>query len=170
MHLYTVLLRAVNVGGTGKLPMDELRSLCRDLGFGNVRSYIQSGNLVMASDLDAGGVKDLLERELSDRMEKEVQVLVRTPDEMVRILEGNPYPDAAPNRVLVLFLDEPVPPGIVDSVVSPGGEQLTSGDREVYIHYPDGQGRSKLKVPMASEGTARNLNTVRKLVEMCNTE
>ncbi|NNM34556.1 MAG: DUF1697 domain-containing protein [Gemmatimonadetes bacterium] len=167
MPAFAALLRAVNVGGTGKLPMSELRSLCSELGFGNVRTYIQSGNLVLDSDLDADGVKGLLERALEERMGKPVQVFIRTPEELDEVLRCNPYTDAAPNRVLVLFLDRPVPAGTVEAVDAPGGEQLTSGDREIYLFFPDGQGRSKLKVPMAGEGTARNLNTVRKLVEMC---
>ena len=166
MPVFAALIRAVNVGGTGKLPMSELRELCAGLGFGNVRTYIQSGNLVVHSDLDAEGVKALLEDALERRMGKPVRVLVRTPGELSAILEGNPYPDAPPNRVLVLFLDEAVPPGVFEAVQAPGGEELTRGEREVYVHFPDGQGRSKLKMPMADVGTARNLNTVRKLLEM----
>jgi uncharacterized protein (DUF1697 family) len=146
--------------------MGELRELCAGLGFGNVRTYIQSGNLVVHSDLDAGGVKALLEDALERRMGKSVRVLVRTPGELSAILEGNPYPDAPTNRVLVLFLDEVVPPGVIEAVQAPGGEELTRGEREVYVHFPDGQGRSKLKMPMADVGTARNLNTVRKLLQM----
>lgn len=166
MAVFAGLIRAVNVGGTGKLPMAELRTLCSDLGFGNVRTYIQSGNLVLHSDLDSAGVKGLLEGALEDRMGKPVRVLVRTPEELARVVDGNPFPHAPPNRVLVLFLDEPPPPGIVEAVDPPGGEELVRGEREVYVHFPHGQGSSRLKMPMADVGTARNLNTVRKLLQM----
>ena len=168
MPLFVALLRAVNVGGTGKLPMAELRALCGDLGFGNVRSYIQSGNLVMETDGGLEEAKQVLEEALEARMGKPVRVLCRTPEELARVLEENPYRDAPPNRVLVLFLDRSVPPGTVETVHAPGGEQLTPGDREIYVFFPDGQGRSKLKMPLATEGTARNLNTLGRLLEMCS--
>lgn len=166
MPVFAALLRAVNVGGTGKLPMSELRSLCIDLGFGNVRTYIQSGNLLVDSDLGAGGVQSLLERALRERMGRDVPVFVRTPRQLREIVDGNPYPEAPPNRVLVLFLDRTVPTGTVEAVDTPGGERLTARDREIYIFFPEGQGRSKLKVPLAGEGTARNLNTVARLADM----
>ncbi len=146
--------------------MSELRDLCRGLGFGDVRTYIQSGNLVLTSDLDIDGVKRVLEEALEERMGKPVGVLVRTPVEMASVLERNPYPDAPPNRVLVTFLDEEPAPGLMDGVETPGGEEITASGREIYVHFPNGQGRSRLKLPMARVGTARNLNTVWKLRDM----
>ncbi|MDH3225137.1 MAG: DUF1697 domain-containing protein [Gemmatimonadota bacterium] len=166
MPVFVALLRAVNVGGTGKLVMSELRDLCGELGFGDVRTYIQSGNLVLTADLDIAGVKGLLQDALEQRMGKPVGVLVRTPAEIASVLERNPYPDAPPNRVLVMFLDEAPAPGLLDGVETPGGEEVAASGREIYVYFPNGQGRSRLKMPMAGVGTARNLNTVRKLRDM----
>lgn len=166
MPVFVALLRAVNVGGTGKLVMSELRDLCSGLGFDDVRTYIQSGNVVLRSDLDVGGVEKLLEDALERRMGKPVGVLVRTPGELASVLERNPYPDAPPNRVLVTFLAEEPVPGLLDRVETPGGEEVTVSGREIYVHFPDGQGRSRLKLPVSRVGTARNLNTVRRLRDM----
>jgi uncharacterized protein (DUF1697 family) len=82
------------------------------------------------------------------------------------VLEQNPFPDAAASRVLVLFLDEKPPAAALKQVVSPDGEQLHASGRHVLIHFPNGMGRSKLKIPLSQIGTGRNLNTVRKLLEL----
>lgn len=166
MAVYIALLRAVNVGGTGKLPMSELRTLCEKAGFEDVVTYIQSGNVVFRSALPPAGVQESLESLLSKRMGKPPGVLIRTPARMKRILEGNPFPQAPPNRVLVFFLETSVSKRAVDAVDPPGREELVASGKEIYVHYPDGQGRSKLKVPYADRGTGRNLNTVRKLLEL----
>src|SRR5262245_34811302 len=107
MNNYIALLRAVNVGGTGKLPMTDLQAMCRRAGFTKVRTYIASGNVVFQSRSTAGNVKSELERLLLAYAGKPVGVMVRTAAEMAAILDSNPYPKAAPNRTLVVFLDEP---------------------------------------------------------------
>lgn len=163
---YVALLRAVNVGGTGKLPMAELRRMCEGLGFQRVATYIQSGNVVFQSKLREAGVKRALEGALQAHMRKPVRVIVRTEAELRQVLLRNPYPDVAPNRVAVIFLDDPPPPGSLDGVVIPGREALSLDGRELFIHFPDGINKSKLKVPFQKIGTGRNLNTVFKLLEM----
>jgi uncharacterized protein (DUF1697 family) len=164
---FIALLRAINVGGTGMLPMMELSALCTDLGFENVRTYIQSGNVVFESALPEKSVQAELEQVLARRMGQKVDVIVRTASELRSILEANPFPDAQPAKVAVVFLSKPTPRGLLDNVVAPGGEEVRLGNREIYIHYPDGMGRSKLKLP-STEGasTARNINTVARLVAM----
>lgn len=166
MAVFVALLRAVNVGGTGKLPMTELRALCEDAGFENVRTYIQSGNVVFTSNLTAAKVKQKLERALRTRMGKDVGVHLRTPAELDAILKRNPFKRAASNRLLVLFLDRAVPKDALKDLEIPGREEVEASGREVFIHYPDGMGRSKLKIPLAQVATGRNLNTVTKLLEL----
>lgn len=166
MPRHIALLRAINVGGTGKLPMAELRALCEALGFTNVRTYIQSGNVVFDSRLSAARAKRALEDALEQRLGKRHAALLRTADELAAIEARNPFPDADPKRVLVVFVDEPPPRAALTGVKIPGREQLHLDGRELFIHFPDGMGTSKLKVPLANEGTGRNLNTVRALLEL----
>ena len=93
--------------------------------------------------------------------------MVRTPAEMRSILNKNPFPNKEPARVAVAFLCEPPPKDLMKNVVAPGGEQVKPGKREVYVYYPDGMGRSKLKLPLnGAAATVRNINTVTKLVAL----
>ncbi|MGH9460071.1 MAG: DUF1697 domain-containing protein [Vicinamibacteria bacterium] len=166
MAVFVAFLRAVNVGGTGKLAMSELRELCEDAGFENVATYIQSGNLVLTSKLAAAKVKQKLEAVLKKKMGKPVGVFLRTPAELEAVVGRNPFKRAAPHQLLVLFLDRAPPKNAIASLEIPGREEVKLSGREVFIHYPDGMGRSKLKTPFAETATGRNLNTVRKLVEL----
>jgi uncharacterized protein (DUF1697 family) len=165
MPTYIALLRAVNVGGTGKLPMSELRAMCEALGFNGVRTYIASGNVVFESRLAAASVKTQLERRLEDYAGRPVGVLLRTASEMAAVLAANPFADAPPERTLALFLDSAPGADALNTVGGQGTETLALGKREIYVYYKDGIGRSKLKIPAAKNGTARNMNTVATLVE-----
>ena len=166
MPVYVALLRAVNVGGTGMLPMKELRELCEAAGFERIATYIQSGNVVLASRRGPAAVQRLLEEALAAKLGKPVGVHLRTPDELASVLERNPFPGVPGNQVLVLFLDDAPPADALDGLVIPGREQVRLSGREVFVHFPDGMGRSKLKIPYAKTATGRNLNTVGKLLEM----
>jgi uncharacterized protein (DUF1697 family) len=166
VNTYVALLRAINVGGTGKLAMSDLRQLCQDCGFLDVATYIQSGNVVFRSKLKEAGVKNALEQALAQKMGKPFGVLVRTAKELLDVVDKNPFPEAPPNRVLIVFLDEPPPPDSLKTVVIPGEEELVLQGRELFIYFPDGMGQSKLKVPFQKTGTGRNLNTARKLAAM----
>ncbi len=97
MTKYITLLRAVNVGGTGKLPMATLQAMCVDAGFTSVKTYIASGNVVFVSAAKPAKVKAELEARLLAYAKKPVGVIVRTADEMQRVLKANPFPKAAPN-------------------------------------------------------------------------
>lgn len=165
MTTYAALLRAVNVGGTGKLPMSELRAMCDSVGFSNVRTYIASGNVVFESKLSEKSVKEKLERCLETYAGKPVGVLIRTGPELAAILANNPFSSAAPNRTVAIFLNAPPSADALDSVSGQQTEEIALGTREIYVHYKDGIARSKLKIPAAGTGTARNLNTVAKLAE-----
>jgi uncharacterized protein (DUF1697 family) len=166
MPSYVALLRAINVGGTGKLPMTELRELCVRCGFTDVATYIQSGNVVFRSELGAAAVKKALEAALVVKMGKPFGVILRSGAELAKVAAESPFPKAAPNQLLVMFLDEPPARGSLDVLVAPGGEEWELRGRELIIHFPMGAGQSKLKLPFAKIGTSRNLNTVRKLAEM----
>ena len=163
---FIALLRAVNVGGTGKLAMAELRSMCSKLGFTDVATYIQSGNVVFTTKISASKAQATLEAALTKHLGKPSAVILRTRDELIATERANPFPAVAPSQLLVLFLDEAPPKSSLVHVKIPGREQLACVGREVFIHFPDGMGRSKLKLPFANAGTGRNLNTLRKLIEM----
>ncbi|MDB5986090.1 MAG: hypothetical protein JWR16_1143 [Nevskia sp.] len=167
MITYIALLRAVNVGGTGKLPMADLKALCERAGFAKVKTYIASGNVVFESKLPEAKTKAALESELKRYAGKPVGVLLRSAAEMVAILKSNPFPQAAPNLTVAIFLDAAPPKDTLKNVVHQNaGEEIELGTREIYVHYPKGQGDSKLRIPAAKEGTARNMNTIAKLAEM----
>ncbi len=162
---YVALLRAVNVGGTGKLSMADLKALCRKAGFLNVETYIASGNVVFESADPAAQVKAKLENQLLGLTGKPVSVVVRTAAEMKAILKNNPFPQKQPNFTAVFFLDKK-PADVLKGITGQVDEKVTPGKREIYVYYPTGMGRSKLKIQAAKDGTARNINTVAKLVEM----
>ena len=166
MAVYVALLRAINVAGTGMLPMSELRELCVEAGFGDVKTYIQSGNVLFSSKHDRSRVQRLLEAALAKKMGKPVGVHLRTAAELASVLERNPFPGVAGNRVLVFFLESAPPPDALADLEVPGSEEVRLSGSEVFVHYPDGMGRSKLKIPFARTATARNLNTVEKLLEL----
>jgi uncharacterized protein (DUF1697 family) len=102
---FVALLRAVNVGGTGKLPMSDLKEMCEALGFGSVRTYIASGNVVFTSRKSEAAIKAALEKRLEAYARKPVGVLVRTAAEMAQVFHDNPFPKLAPNRTMAVFLD-----------------------------------------------------------------
>jgi uncharacterized protein (DUF1697 family) len=162
---YAALVRALNVGGTGKLTMSDLVRCCEAAGFTEVKTYIQSGNAVFSSRLTEPKVKAALEKALAKKMRAQVDVFVRSHDELERLLADNPFPDGAPNFVVVCFLDA-APTKEELAAKGADGERVRGLGRDVFVHYPNGQGRSKLKLPFAKRATARNLNTVRKLAEM----
>jgi uncharacterized protein (DUF1697 family) len=166
MASFVALLRAVNVGGTGKLPMNELKQICEELGFGGVRTYIASGNVVFISRKSETSVKAALEKRLEAYAGKPVGVLVRTAAEMAQVLSDNPFPKAAPNRIMAVFLDRAPPADTLAGIRGQRNEQVRLGRREIYIHYGDGMGTSKLIVAAAKTGTARNMNTVAALARM----
>jgi len=166
MQAYIALLRAVNVVGTGKLPMVELKAICERAGFKQVKTYIASGNVVFKSAKSEAAVKEVLEAALEAHMGKPADVMVRTAAEMAAVRDANPFPHLHNSSVLAIFLDETPPADALEKVAGRVNEQLSLGTREVYVFYADGVGESKLKIPCAKKGTGRNMNTVAKLAEM----
>lgn len=166
MNTYVALLRAVNVGGTGKLAMSELRAMCESIGFAKVRTYIASGNVIFESKLSETSVKTKLERCLEAYAGKQVGVMIRTGAELDAVLADNPFRSAAPNRTVAIFLDAPPPADTLAGVSGQRMEEIALGKREIYVHYGNGMANSKLKISAAKSGTARNMNTVAKLAEL----
>jgi uncharacterized protein (DUF1697 family) len=167
MPLFIVLLlRAVNVGGTGKLPMADLQRLCEKAGFRRVRTYIASGNVVAEWDAGEAEAKAALEAELEAYAGKRVGVVVRTAAEMSEVVASNPFPDRAANRTVAIFLDAAPATDALSEIKGQANEEIRLCAREIYVHYPDGIGRSKLLIPAARNGTARNMATVARLAAM----
>ena len=166
MTVFIALLRAVNVGGTGKLPMAELRAICESAGFLNVRTYIASGNVIFETGLAREKAKARLESGLQAYAGKPVGVIMRTPDEMKAVLQANPFPEAVPNRTVVIFFAEVLSPDCLAQVKGRRDERLHLAQREIYVEYGVAMADSKLVIPAAKTGTGRNMNTVAKLVEM----
>lgn len=166
MARYAALLRAINVGGTGKLPMSDLKRLCEEAGFEGVKTYIASGNVAFSSPLPEAEVKAALESRLKTYAGRDMPLMVRSHAELIQILADNPYADKSPAYTVAILLDQAPPSDALDKARHQASEVFTLGKREIYVHYPDGQGRSKLVIPAAKLGTARNMNTIKTLAEM----
>jgi uncharacterized protein (DUF1697 family) len=166
MGSFVALLRAVNVGGTGKLAMSELKAMCEELGCADVRTYIASGNVVFTSRKSEAAIKAALEKRLHAYAGAPVGVLLRTAAEMAKVLADNPFPKAAPNRTVAIFLDKAPVADALAGLRGQKNEELRLGRREIYVHYGDGMGTSKLIIPAAKAGTARNMNTIATLAKM----
>jgi uncharacterized protein (DUF1697 family) len=168
MTIYIALLRAVNVGGTGKLPMSTLRSMCESLGFAKVRTYLASGNVVFESALSEADVRDALSHRLAQYDPKLTDVLVRSRKELAAVLEANPFKQEAPSQTLAIFLPDAPAANWEAGVSGQGSERIALGTREVYVHYADGIGRSKLKIADAATGSGRNMRTIGALVDLAS--
>ena len=166
MPVFIALLRAVNVGGTGKLPMGDLKRLCEKAGFRKARTYIASGNVVAEREGAEAQAKAALEAELRTYAGKPIGVIVRTAAEMSEVAANNPFPDRGANSTVAIFLDRAPAHDTLKDVKGQANEEIQLGAREIYVHYPDGIGRSKLRIPAAGDGTARNMNTVAKLASI----
>jgi uncharacterized protein (DUF1697 family) len=170
-------LRAVNVGGTGKIAMAELRTLAEDIGLADAKTLLQSGNLVFeAGTRSAATLEELLEREIAGRLDVKTDVMVRTARQIKAVLARNPFPRQAesdPGHLHVHFLKAPASAAAVASLTAAirGREIVGGSGGEVFIHFPDGAGASRLtgaviERHLGARGTARNWNTVTKLAEM----
>ena len=165
MTRYLALLRAVNVGGTGKLPKADLRGICEDLGFDGVRTYIQTGNLIFETDRSRAEADALLREGLNDRLNTPFEFALLSRAEITAIRDANPFPNAAAARVAVLV---PTKPFEDDATEKTGhtDEEIVPTRAAIYVHYPSGMGSSSLKLSATKSATARNMNTVERLVEM----
>lgn len=173
---HVALLRGINVGGKHPVPMAELRGVFEGLGCEDVRTYIQSGNVVYrAAEPLAPRVAGAAAKALARRYGFEVPVVTRSAAELAAVAEANPFLDrgAGPKALHVVFLaDRPDPASVaaLDPDRSPPDEFVVRG-REIYLYLPNGAARSKLTNDwfdrsLRTTSTARNLRTVGKLLEM----
>jgi len=167
MTTFIAFLRGINVGGNTILPMAKLKDICIDLGFENVRTYIQSGNVLFDSDLSEHKLMVMLELVLEAQMGKLIPVILRSAKELEAVVAKNPFPNANPSQVGISFFIQSLAEKYLNDFENTEPEEIVVSGREIYIHYPNGMGRSKLKLPkMLERGTVRNINTLGKLVEL----
>lgn len=176
MAQYVCLLRAINILGRNKIKMVELREECSSLGFENPRTLLQSGNLVVNSRLRSHAkVSRLLEGAIEERFGFKCPVITRRPTEVESALEGLPYTSAKlnPSHVMLMFLEKNPTKSALETLRQKhvGPEEFELGDRVLYGNYVDGVGRSKLTSHLIERtlevvGTARNVNTVKKLIDL----
>lgn len=148
--------------------MADLKAKCGAAGFDRVKTYIASGNVVFDSKAAPARVKAELETRLLAYAGKPVGVVVRTAAEMAAVRKANPFPKAEPKYAYAIFLDQRPPRDALEDATGRSDEEMHLGAREIFVHYPSGMGRSKLRIPAAKTGTARNMNTVAKLAEMAS--
>ena len=174
MTRYAALLRAVNLGSHGKMSMRDLREIVSGLGHTDVATYIQSGNVLFDTPQKSPAkIESALEDALLEQAGLDTTVMVRTAKDLKQIVSHNPFghKNLAPTKLVVVFLKtKPKRQGELD-VSNYGPEELIIEGRELFVHYPNGQGRSKLTNAVVARevgvpGTARNWNTVNKLVEL----
>ena len=148
------------------VPMKELANVCTNLGFEHVRTYINSGNVLFRSSLPEKKLRAELEKALAARW-RPITVVVLTVSELERIVEKNPFVAAKLAQLGVMLTNDVLNPALAAEFSTPGREEWLVAGRVVYIRFPDGMGRSKLKWPSAlKDGTIRNLNTLSKLVQL----
>jgi uncharacterized protein (DUF1697 family) len=162
---YVALLRGINLGKR-QLKMDELKRIAAELGLATPKTYIASGNLLFVSDKREKILKAELERALAEHMGAAVPVMIRSAKQMADAAKANPFAEEPGNKVVAIFLDGRPPGDVGETAKNQAQERIAAGTREIYVHYPDGQGPSKLVIPAAATGTARNMNSVIKLAEM----
>ena len=175
MNTWVALLRGINVGGRNILPMKDLRSLMEAQGFTDVKTYIQSGNIVFHSGSnDAATLSKQIEEAIEQDFGFRPPVLTLSLDALNGAVEANPYPDGDPKTVQFCFLFEPAPDTDLAALtaLSTSSEEFALTNAVFYLHAPDGIGRSKLVAKMGKhipvEMTVRNLRTVQKLQELAS--
>ena len=161
-------LRAVNVGGTGKLPMSELKAMCEGLGFVKVKTYIASGNVVFETTLSAAKAKAALEAAVIKYLGKPVGLFMRDKATLEVMIGNNPFAKAEGHRLMVILLDAPPSKSMIDAARFKVDEEIALGHQCLYVHYPSGMGKSKLKISGAEQGTTRNMNTMRAVLALLN--
>jgi uncharacterized protein (DUF1697 family) len=176
MQAIIAMLRGVNVGPHNRISMQELRTLCGSLQLQNAQTYVQSGNVVFTSNERnlsalAKRIEDAFERTFGFR----ARVILRSAAEMQTVIAKNPFAkrkEIDPRKLLVTFLSEELSPEARKQLeeAKAGPEEIRAQARELYVYFPNGMGRSKLPAVMdrvlRKTGTARNWNSVTKLLEM----
>ncbi|WP_170991126.1 DUF1697 domain-containing protein [Herbidospora galbida] len=170
MTRYVALLRAVNLGSHKKIAMPDLRAVCADLGHSDVRTYLQSGNIIFSTtEPVVEKVAQDLEEALAARLGLTTEAILRTADQMRALIDGCPIEVSDPTKVSVLFLRDTPATGWVDGFDAGPfiPEQMWTAGREIYFHLPNGTGRAKLPPAVGrrlnTPATMRNWRTVTNL-------
>jgi uncharacterized protein (DUF1697 family) len=174
MPAQIVLLRGINLVRANRLAMADLRAALEADGFGQVRTYVQSGNIVLSSGSPPADLAAAVRQSLADRFGLNVAVVVRTAPELADAVAHNPFGDEAtlnPKLLQVTFRDEEASPEVLAALEARagGGEKVAAVGREIYSWHPDGIARSRLAsklTPAGAAATARNWTTVTTLLEM----
>lgn len=174
MHTLIALLRGVNVGGAHRLPMAELRSDLEAVGCEQVRTYIQSGNIVFRADMDEAALAGAIAETVEERHGFRPAVMVLPAERLRKAMAANPFPraEAEPRTLHLYFLAEQPVEADLEGLeeVAAASERFHLGDRVFYLHTPDGYGRSKLaarvEAALGVAATARNWRTVTRLRAM----
>jgi uncharacterized protein (DUF1697 family) len=170
-----LMLRGINLGPSRRVPMADLRALFGEAGYENVRTYVQSGNVVLTGASEPAELELEAQRLISERFGFEVPVVARTREELAAVVELNPLGDVAddPKRYQVSFLSDELDAETMDRLgeLAAQSERLAAHGRELYAWHPEGVARSKLSSALAGKGlgvtaTARNWRTVTALLEM----
>jgi len=172
-----LLLRGINLGSTNRVAMPQLRELLSGAGMGSVRTYLQSGNVVVCSDAAPDELAAECERQLMNGLGLDISVIARTRDELAEVVRRNPLGDVAenPKRYQVSFLNTELRSDVVEHLggLATESEHVVAIGREVYAYHPGGIARSKLWSRLAGKGlgataTARNWTTVTSLLAMAD--
>jgi uncharacterized protein (DUF1697 family) len=176
LEAFIALLRGINVGGHNKIPMAELRALCADLGWGDVQSYIQSGNFIFKAADSPTNLEVALEQAIQRHFDLSIPVIVRTAADWHSYIDGNPFPDASqrdPNLVMLALSKAPPNADAAQNLQdrAANAERIALIGDALWLHYPEGSGRSKLSPSLfdrlvGSPVTTRNWRTVLKLDEL----
>jgi uncharacterized protein (DUF1697 family) len=177
MSRHIVLLRGINLGAKRRVSMPDLRELLGGLGYEGVRTHLQSGNVALTSKASPARLTGTLEQQLAESLGFDVDVVVRTRDELAAVVDRDPLGDVAsdPKRYQVSFLSAKLAPGVAkqltDADVAP--ERVVVSGREIYAWHPNGIQRSPLAKLLTAErlgvtATARNWNTVVKLLALAD--
>lgn len=171
MTTYLVLLRGVNLGPQRKVSMPRLRLVLAELGYADVQTHINSGNVIVSSASSAAEVGSEVAEAIAATFGLRVDVVVRTAAELTAVLAANPFPDGEPSQVTVAFLAATPGPEAADSLAAAAGEPYLMAGREVYVNYTRGIGPSRLAANFSAvlgvSATVRNLRTLTKLDELC---
>jgi uncharacterized protein (DUF1697 family) len=170
---YVAFLRGVNLGPNNKIPMPALRSMAEDLGYTDVATFINSGNLIVSSPKKAATVEQEISKAIKDTFGRSIDVTVRTPAQLKKVLAENPYPDGNPSQVTVAFLTKAPAKDAKDRVaaVAKDHEPFAFARQEVYVNYSQGIGKSKLAEKFSDiigvSSTVRNIRTVERVLTLC---
>lgn len=170
------MLRGINVSGQKKILMKDLAAMYESLGFGDVRTYIQSGNVVFSDDQDS---VEMLESKIKTAIDEtfgfDVSVIVRTPGYFGQVIEENPLSESDTKRIYVTFLERIVPNEVPEPIKAgmASNDQLFMAGDKIYFHCPDGYGTTKLSNTFLERhlnvrATTRNWNSVNKLFALAS--